>query len=412
MPERCYLLTGASGFVGAEVLREIARSEPESRVYALLRAPQGELERRAIALGWRSLSCRVVPVAADLTRLRAGLSPRDVERVCAETTHVIHAGANVRFDANLHRARQVNVFGTRQLVELAARMRRLERFVHVSTTFVCGDRPGALLEGPAPPGRFRNAYERSKFEAEEVSSRAMVSLPVTVVRPSIVAPALAAPASDARTTPGAHGPDAGARFLLLLRLYLTHGWRWVPGSPTSVVDLVPVDRAARALLRLATRPLGDGRWYHLAAGPRAATLRELGELASRAFRAPPLRFAPPRLFRAALRLAVWGRPRARLERAAPYVPYLSVRTRVDTTDSQRVLRELGVDVASSREVFAAMLERLEAEARSPISSAAARPASSTAHGQDGEAGDRFRTERFSASRVAAAPARPALGRRS
>ena len=51
MGERCFFLTGASGFVGREVLRTIVREHPGSRVYATLRAPAGELEARAAALG-------------------------------------------------------------------------------------------------------------------------------------------------------------------------------------------------------------------------------------------------------------------------------------------------------------------------------------------------------------------------
>src|SRR5690606_28017092 len=154
---------------------------------------------------------------------------------------------------SLQRARQVNAHGTRQLLELALRMPSLQRFVHVSTTFVCGDRAGALVEGPATAGRFRNTYERTKFEAEEAVQRAMATLPVTIVRPSIVGPAFAPAAPDAGSESRLRAlhdlpadaardghvadPTRGeqARFLLLLRLYLTHGWRWVPGSPTSIV---------------------------------------------------------------------------------------------------------------------------------------------------------------------------------
>lgn len=352
MTERCFFLTGASGFVGGEVLRTIVRDLPTARVYAALRAPAGELESRAAALGWRALGTQVVPLQADLTRSRLGLSPRDLGRVCEEVTHVVHAGATVRFDDPLVRARQVNVFGTRQVVELAARMPALQRVLHVGTTFVCGDRAGALVEGPATAGRFRNAYERTKYEAEDVVQRAMATLPVTIVRPSIVAPAC----GDGDATPT--DTSEQARFLLLLRLYATHGWRWVPGSPASIVDMVPVDLVARGIVALALRPLVDGRWYHLAAGPLAATLRELGDLASRALRSPRLTFVPPRVLHAALRCLVWGRTRPMLDRAAPYVPYLSVRTRVDTTDSHRVLRELGLVVPRTADTFDAILARL------------------------------------------------------
>lgn len=368
MTERCFFLTGASGFIGGEVLRTIVREHPAARVYAALRAPAGELESRAATLGWRALGAQVVPVQADLTRSRLGLSPRDLGRLCADVTHVVHVGATVRFDDALPRARQVNVAGTRQVVELAARMPGLQRLLHVSTTFVCGDRAGTLVEGPATAGRFRNTYERTKYEAEEVVQRSMATLPITIVRPSIVAPAT----NDGGVpVPTSRPPSEQARFLLLLRLYATHGWRWVPGSPASLVDMVPVDLVARAVVALSLRPLVDGRWYHLAAGPHAATLRELGERASRALRAPKLSFVPPRILHAALRCLLWGRTRPMLDRAAPYVPYLSVRTRVDTTDSHRVLRDHGLAVPRSADTFDAILERLTAPAERAATSAPA-----------------------------------------
>jgi long-chain acyl-CoA synthetase len=392
MIERCFFLTGASGFLGRAVLRTIVHECPGARVFAALRAPSGELESRAAALGWRALGAEVVPIQADLTRSRLGLSPRDLGRICEQTTHVVHAGATVRFDEPLHHARQVNAFGTRQVIELAARMPGLQRVVHVSTTFVCGDRPGTLVEGPATAGHFRNTYERTKYEAEEIVQRAMATLPVTIVRPSIVGPA------SERADHAAAGDASNdqARFLLLLRLYAMHGWRWVPGSPGSIVDLVPVDLVARATVALALRPLVDGRWYHLAAGPRAATLRELGERASRVLAARPLGFVPPRLLNAALRCLVWGQTRQMLDRAVPYVPYLSVRTRVDTTDSHRVLRDLALEVPRVLDTFDSILAGLTAaRGRAPDSDTTARPPA-----------------RFSADRArAAAVPRPA-GRRS
>ena len=408
MAERCYFLTGASGFLGHEILREIARQDPTARTYATLRAPVGELEMRAARLGWRDAAPRALPIGADLSRLRAGLSPRDLERLTTEVTHVVHAGASVRCDHDIDHARQVNVVGTRQLLELAPRMRRLERFVHVSTTFVCGDRPGALVEGPAPPGRFRNSYERSTFEAEEVVRRAMGRLPITIVRPSIVAPAIVDTPATSAISPALHDGVASlqardrdqprARLLMLLRLYLTHGWRWVPGSPSSLVDLIPGDVVARATVALARRTHSDGRWYHLAAGPRAATLRELGALASRRFHAPPLSFAPPGLLGLALRFLVWGDARPLLDRAAPYVPYLSVRTRVDTTDSHRVLRELGIEVPRVSELFVALLAQLDLGMQAPDASRLPAPPRPPA--------------RFSASRARAAAAPRAAARRS
>ncbi len=110
-------------------------------------------------------------------------------------------------------------------------------------------------------------------------------------------------------------------------------------------------------------------------------------------------FVPPRLLHAALRCLVWGRTRPQLDRAAPYVPYLAVRTRVDTTDSHRVLHDLGLDVPRSIETFEALLARL-ADANPPAETVA-RAAAGTRP-----------PSRFNAPPARAADAPRAAGRRS
>ena len=59
-----------------------------------------------------------------------------------------------------------------------------------------------------------------------MAQRAMTNLPVTIVRPSIVGP----PAMRGVSEAADRGRGEQARFLLLLRLYLTHGWRWRPDA--------------------------------------------------------------------------------------------------------------------------------------------------------------------------------------
>src|SRR5262249_61233896 len=50
-----------------------------------------------------------------------------------------------------------------------------------------GDRKGTFYEDDLETGqRFRNAYERTKYEAERMVRAAMRQLPITVVRPSII----------------------------------------------------------------------------------------------------------------------------------------------------------------------------------------------------------------------------------
>src|SRR5690349_18157293 len=92
-PPGAVLLTGATGFVGSELLVRYLR-QPDRRVYALVRASTTaeatERLRGAIApLGDDDLDAgRVVAVPADLERRELGLHARDRERLAAEVTDI------------------------------------------------------------------------------------------------------------------------------------------------------------------------------------------------------------------------------------------------------------------------------------------------------------------------------------
>ena len=78
----------------------------------------------------------------------------------------------------------------RRLLEFAQECQAeggLRCFSYISTAYVAGDHPGSFSEDQLNVGQgFRNGYERSKFEAEQLVSRAAARLPVQIFRPSII----------------------------------------------------------------------------------------------------------------------------------------------------------------------------------------------------------------------------------
>ncbi|HEY3019392.1 MAG TPA: SDR family oxidoreductase, partial [Solirubrobacteraceae bacterium] len=173
------LLSGVTGFVGAALLarylerserpvvavvRAGSRREAEARVRAVL----GELYEPGLADAY---AARCTAVAADLARPALGLGPADREELAHRVSEVVHCAASVSFDQPLGEARAVNVDGARRMAQLAelcgGRGRGLHRFVHVSTAYVAGEHDGVFGEDDPGAGRsFRNAYERTKHEAE------------------------------------------------------------------------------------------------------------------------------------------------------------------------------------------------------------------------------------------------------
>ena len=74
-----------------------------------------------------------------------------------------------------------------ELAELCRRRGGLRRFSYVSTAYVAGTHDGEFSEDQLDVGQgFRNPYERSKFEAEQLVRAYRGRLPIQVFRPSII----------------------------------------------------------------------------------------------------------------------------------------------------------------------------------------------------------------------------------
>jgi len=137
------LLTGATGFVGMEVLVRLLE-QTDRDILCLVRAhDHAAAERRlngVLETLYRDPSRhagRVQALAGDLTGDIAA-PPRELDLVC-------HCAASISFDLPLEEARAINVEGTRAMLGLA-RAAGARRFVHVSTAYVAGTRPGDFGE--------------------------------------------------------------------------------------------------------------------------------------------------------------------------------------------------------------------------------------------------------------------------
>lgn len=69
---------------------------------------------------------RITPVDGDLVERNMGLSEDMQNEFIANVEVILHAAADVRFDETLKNAIKVNIRATRDLLDLAQRMMRLE----------------------------------------------------------------------------------------------------------------------------------------------------------------------------------------------------------------------------------------------------------------------------------------------
>jgi thioester reductase-like protein len=278
------LLTGATGLLGRFLFRDI--SIVGVPLVLLVRPIAGEsaTERiRSVRTHWEeSLGHRLpnpVVIVGDLREPGVGLSVVDRAWLSRRCGGIVHAAADVSFRLRADgEPRRTNIAGTRRLLALAESA-GISEFHYVSTAFVCGERPGPMMEAELDCGQtFHNAYEESKCEAEN-AVRAATAIRSTVFRPSVIV-------GDSRTgyTSTYHGLykflDAARRLARPTRT--SNGRRRVslrlPLTGQEPRNLVPVDWVSRAIVEIVRRPAIHGQTLHLVSR-RPTTVAEIHAVA-------------------------------------------------------------------------------------------------------------------------------------
>jgi dihydroflavonol-4-reductase len=258
-------VTGASGFVGSHLARE-------------LRGQGADVRDEFVELG-----------------NRAGL-----ERAVAGCDAVFHVAALYSFDAPARELERVNVEGTRNVIA-ACRASGVPRLVHTSSAATCGPVPGrpATEEDSPPPWELSVPYKRTKLAAERlVFAAAREGLDAVVVNP---------------TTPIGEGDLRPTPTGRMIRRVACGRYRAYLDIGLNVVDIRDVARGhVLALERGRT-----GQRYIL--GGADLTLQELfAAVCHLAGRPPPKMRVPYAAVRAAALVGAVNRHEARLARLPAY----------------------------------------------------------------------------------------------
>jgi nucleoside-diphosphate-sugar epimerase len=334
------LLTGATGFLGMETLARLIDGGNED-VVVMVRARDGAGAQERLAGVLASLydeppvaATRVRAVCGDLLEPGLGLSDGDRAELLGSVDRIIHCAASISFDLPLSEAREINVEGVARIIELARELTaagRLRRLVHVSTAYVSGRHVGSFGEEDLDVGQvFRNTYERSKSEAEQLLGAA-VDLPLVIARPSIVVGHRASgwtPAFNVIYWP--------------MRAFERGLLDEVPARPDSIVDFIPVDYVTDGILALLEDGGAHGA-YNLVAGELALSAGELVELHASLAGRPPVRFLPER--------TAGGLPAG----AEAFVPYFDVACRFADARAGELLGRAGVVKPDPRDILESLL---------------------------------------------------------
>ncbi len=259
-------LTGGTGFIGGEVVRQLRGRGDE--VACLVRNPEKGAKLR-------ELGCELV--AGDLSDEAA------IRKGMEGCNAVIHAAAvyEVGIPASQRPAmREANVGGTERVLS-AAREAKIPKIVYVSTVGVFGNTHGRIVDESYehPAKDFTSAYEETKWEAHQAAKRMIgEGLPCVIVQPG-----------------GVYGPGDTSQVADLLEQFFAGKLPLMPFPELGICLSHVADIAGGILLALDKGKTGEA---YVISGP-ATTMREAIETVARVSgRKAPKRNLPTALMKA------------------------------------------------------------------------------------------------------------------
>ena len=169
-PAKHILLTGATGFLGAHVLRALL--ERDVKLWVLVRSRERFLRRMAYYFGDLDVS-GVQLVLGDVEQPLLGLTEALYDSLASQIDTVVHTAANVHHAGDYADLARTNVEGTKHVIAFAKRANAV--LAHTSTTSLHGagtvienHKHAVLDEGTLYIGQHYadNVYIHSKYEAE------------------------------------------------------------------------------------------------------------------------------------------------------------------------------------------------------------------------------------------------------
>ena len=267
------LLTGATGFCGAHLLRTLLETTG-AEVHCLVRAPDEQrglerildAQRRFLRAGPEP--GRIHPLVGDLAEPMLGLAPERFEALAGSLDVIHHCGGQVNFIYPYQDLRAVNVDGTREVLRLAGHARAVPVHYLSSLAVLAGFGPAGVAQVTEDmplghPELLSVGYVESKWVAEALlHNAAAAGLPVAVHRANDVTGDLATGAMN-----------TGTEVCALIKFLADSG---VCPDVELWLDFVPADRFTRAVAHIAGNIPAAGEVYHLT-NPRHALLGELAD---------------------------------------------------------------------------------------------------------------------------------------
>ncbi|MEG4490496.1 amino acid adenylation domain-containing protein [Microcoleus sp. D3_18_C4] len=257
----CIFLTGATGFLGAFLLRDLLQ-QTQAEIYCLVRSADAKSAKKRIQSSLKSYliwdetsSDRIIPIAGDLSQPLLGLSEEQFRVLASKIDVIYHNGAFVKFTYPYSVLKPANVLGTQEVLRLASQS-KLKPVHLISTISVFSARGESGIkvvreEDELTPGEsLKGAYTQTKWVAEKLVEVARDrGIPVSIYRPGRIS-------GDSQT--GACNPSD-----LLYRLIAGCVQLGCAPDDDKLMNVAPVDYVSRAIVHLSSQKELLGKTFHL-----------------------------------------------------------------------------------------------------------------------------------------------------
>ena len=263
------LVTGGTGFLGREIVGRLLLSRPNERIGLLVRPAPGVSAADRVARLLNELfgqddaaayTNRVEVIAGDVAEDEFGIGSAEFQSLASRTDEIFHSAATTALNEEISVAQRINIGGTEQVLRLAKQANRSPlnsvRLNHISTAYVAGNSHAIVQPSTLDLSlSFRNAYERTKAEAEALVRDASQDISTCIFRPSIIV-------GDSVT-----GETSAFNVIYIPAKLIVKGFFLrFPALPHIPFDVVPVDYVADAIVYLSGLQHASGTCYHLSAG--------------------------------------------------------------------------------------------------------------------------------------------------
>ncbi|KAL9273015.1 Alcohol-forming fatty acyl-CoA reductase-like protein [Drosera capensis] len=187
LEDKAILVTGGAGFLAKIFVEKILRSQPKiKKFYLLMRAAdkkaaalrlQNEvigkdlfkvLKHKMGAKFSSFISEKVTVVVGDITLEDLGIKDPDLrEEMLRDIDVIINLAANTNFDERYDTSLKLNTYGAKYVMEFAKKCTKFKVLVQVSTAYVSGEREGLILEDPYYLGDTLNGAKGLDIEEEK-----------------------------------------------------------------------------------------------------------------------------------------------------------------------------------------------------------------------------------------------------